>query len=638
MVRGKVDYYVGDFETTVYEGQEYTAVWASALVKLGSEEVEIYGCIEDTFERLKNLADVHNIVVYYHNLKFDGEFWISHLLQRGMKDCYVEKIGDFLSDYDIPPGSFKYSISDRGQWYEVTIRLEHTFIILRDSLKLLPFSVEKIGKSFGTKHKKLDMCYEGYRYPNCPITDEEKRYISNDVLVVKEALEIMFAQGHNRLTIGSCCLAEFKAHFQDRKEYDSIFPNLYKIPLENKYGASNVGEYIVKSYGGGWCYLYPGKANRTLKNGLTADVNSLYPSMMHSESGNKYPICKPKFFIGSIPDKALENFYFVRFITRFYLKEGKLPFIHKRFDKRYRANENLETSDILGKDGKYYSIYKKGEETVLVEMELTLSKPEHELFLECYHVVGYRELDGCYFQQEEGLFDSYLDKYKEIKLRSTGAIRESAKLFSNNLYGKMASSPDSSFKTVYLNEDGAIAFHSHDQASKIPGYIAAGSAITAYSRRFTITAAIKNFHGPNAGGFVYADTDSIHCDDYTEADLIDVPTHDTHYNHWKIESHWQEGRFARQKTYLEVINGEPKITCAGMPQRCKDVFARSLSKNIDVSDLSESKAKDILKYKDYILQGHNLEDFKKGLVVPGKLFPKHIKGGVLLTEGEYRIV
>ena len=44
----------------------------------------------------------------------------------------------------------------------------------------------------------------------CNITEKEKEYIANDVLAVKEALEIMFTEGHNKLTIGSCCLEEYK--------------------------------------------------------------------------------------------------------------------------------------------------------------------------------------------------------------------------------------------------------------------------------------------------------------------------------------------------------------------------------------------------------------------------------------------
>ena len=57
-----------------------------------------------------------------------------------------------------------------------------------------------------TKHQKLEMEYKGFRYAGCPITDEEKKYIANDVLVVKEALEKMFSDGYNKLTIGACSM------------------------------------------------------------------------------------------------------------------------------------------------------------------------------------------------------------------------------------------------------------------------------------------------------------------------------------------------------------------------------------------------------------------------------------------------
>src|SRR5699024_10071722 len=180
----------------------------------------------------------------------------------------------------------------------------------RDSLKLLPYSVDRIGKSFGTKHKKLDMDYEGLRFPWCEITDEEKEYIANDVLVVKEALEIMFKEGHDKLTIGSCCLAEYKAickhSTKNQLEYWEMFPDLYKYSIKPEiHTYQNAGQWLRKSYKGGWCYLVPGKANKLYENGITADVNSLYPSVMHSMSGNRYPVGKPCFWAGNfIPSEA----------------------------------------------------------------------------------------------------------------------------------------------------------------------------------------------------------------------------------------------------------------------------------------------------------------------------------------------
>ena len=112
-----------------------------------------------------------------------------------------------------------------------------------------------------------------------------------NVLVVKEALEIMFAEGHTSLTIGSCCLHEFKkVTFHDKEEYAGFYPDLYEYDIDEfVYGSANAGEYIRKSYKGGWCYVVKGKECKKFTNGTTADVNSLYPSMMSSESGNIYP-------------------------------------------------------------------------------------------------------------------------------------------------------------------------------------------------------------------------------------------------------------------------------------------------------------------------------------------------------------
>ena len=91
----KKDYtkFMGDFETTVYEGQEFTEVWASALVPFYSEEVEVFHSIDETFEFLVKYPG--HVQVYYHNLKFDGEFWLSYLLNNGYKAAVK---GDYESD------------------------------------------------------------------------------------------------------------------------------------------------------------------------------------------------------------------------------------------------------------------------------------------------------------------------------------------------------------------------------------------------------------------------------------------------------------------------------------------------------------------------------------------------------------
>lgn len=612
-----------DFETTVYEGQTDTQVWASALVELHTENVQLFGSIWDTWDYLLSLND--NLILYYHNLKFDGSFWLDYFLRvKHYKQAMSWDNEDYNTvvfdrDKEMPKNSFRYVISNLGQWYSLKFKTSTNKIIeLRDSMKLMPFSVREIGKAYKTKHQKLDMEYTGFRYPNCPISEEEQEYIKNDVLVVKEALEIMFAEGHTKLTIGACCLEEFIRSI-GLEYYEKLFPDLTQIELDESYGATNIDSYIRKSYHGGWCYLARGKENKVYGSGTTADVNSLYPSMMSSESGNRYPVGYPTFWQGDyIPDEATmnDNYYFIRFRTRFYLKKGKLPFIQIKRNYRYNSNEMLETSDVY-QDGEYHThIINVNGERESTAVVLTMTCTDFKLFLEHYNTQDFEVLDGCFFQTEIGIFDKYIEKYKKQKLESTGALRTLAKLFLNNLYGKMSASTDSSFKYAHMIDEN-IHFETCRAFEKRAGFIPVGSAITSYARNFTIRAAQMNYHGVDKAGFIYADTDSIHCD-LPPDKVKGIKVHDKNFCCWKLEACWDSAIFVRQKTYIEHVvmedleeieNPYYNVKCAGMPERSKSIF---------IAKMLKGEAK--------------LDDFKIGLTVEGKLLPKRIKGGVLLKE------
>ena len=107
-------YFMGDFETTVYKGQVNTEVWASALVELFSDKVTILHSIAETFDYLVSLNC--NVVVYYHNLKFDGAFWLSYLLVDKKFTAYQgydQKIkqGTYLNDKVVIDGNI---VTSRG--------------------------------------------------------------------------------------------------------------------------------------------------------------------------------------------------------------------------------------------------------------------------------------------------------------------------------------------------------------------------------------------------------------------------------------------------------------------------------------------------------------------------------------------
>lgn len=635
--------YACDFETTVYEGQDHTEVWASAIVGLDDSEPVVHHSIGDT---LKYLVDQkEDATLYYHNLKFDGNFWLSYLLtELNFKQGY-----DYISPTDVTWKKKKqlsnneviYSISSMGQWYTITFKYRGHFYTLKDSLKLLPFKLEKIGKDFKTKHQKLDMEYEGYRYAGCKISDSEMQYIKNDVLVLQEALNIMFNEGHNKLTIGACCLSEYKKLLGEY-DWSIFFPKLQDIPIdESIYDAPTADEYIRKSYRGGWCYLVDGASGNIYHDGTTADVNSLYPSMMSSESGNYYPIGKPRFWYGNkIPADALKDnrYFFVRIRCRFYLKKDMLPFIQIKGDKHYKSTEMLKTSDIYDKKtNKYYKTYidRDGNKHD-TKVTLTLTMTDYRLLKEHYELEDFEILDGCWFYSEIGIFDDYINKYKKIKMESKGAQRQIAKLFLNNLYGKLATSKISSFKYAFEKDDESLGYRVVIEENKEPIFIACGSAITSYSRNFTIRSAQLNYHGKGKRGFKYADTDSIHCD-LKPSEIQGIKVHDSAFCCWKLESCWDIAKFIRQKTYVEHVTHEDlkpidnpyyNIKCAGMPDSCKDLFLISMGEK-------EATQKQKEKYKDFLSVKRTLDDFRIGLKVPSKLKPKNIKGGVILVEEDY---
>ena len=97
--------------------------------------------------------------------------------------------------------------------------------------------------------------------------------------------------------------------------------------------------------------------------------------------------------------------------------------------------------------------------------------------------------------------------------------------------------------------------------------------------------------------------------------------------------------FVRQKTYVEHVVAEDllpvkkpyyNVKCAGMPNRCKDLFLKSIGEDVDLGEVRDYE-------EEFIKQKRTLTDFKIGLTVPSKLMPKRIQGGILLVDTTYQM-
>lgn len=642
MVGKKYIDYVADFETTVYQNQTDTQVWCAGFCELNtdSEDVEIVGCIEDFLDYFKKLRK--NCRIFFHNLKFDCAFIADYLMRHNQfKNAVVGKYDEenniderrLKKTRELQHGEFNYLISEMGQWYELTLNWRGSLIKFVDSYKLLPRRLADIGESFGTKHQKSSIVYEGFRYPNCDITDNERDYIKNDVLVLKESLKIFYGKGHRKLTIASCCMEYFKKVFGE-EDFKEAFPNIYKLEIDSDlYGAPNIGEYIHKSYHGGWCYVNEKIRNKIVRGGYTLDVNSLYSSVMHSKSGNRYPVGHPIFFKGKIPYECFSDdfIYFVRVRCNFKLKENKLPFIQIKGTLDYRGNEMLKTSDVYSrKTGEYKHFNSDG---TLHTVELTLTEMDLELFLEHYECEYFEILDGCYFHSEIGLFDEYIDHFYGIKSDSNGAEKAIAKLFLNGLYGRFAMYIDSSYKIMYINDDDQLCLKTIHEEDKTPGYIPVGSCITSYARCFEIRAAQANYEN-----FLYSDTDSIHLMG-SPSNAKGVTIDSKNLCCWKNEGEWDYGIFSRQKGYIEVKDGKLNVKCAGMHDNCKNLIQLAYDYSHGKLSKREVNANEKLDKieKAFVLGGFELTDFKVGFQIYGNLKQKRIYGGIVLKKDWFKL-
>lgn len=519
-----------DFETTV--DPEDVRVWASCAVDIDTlETVHLSNSIASFFEWLSD----KNSVVYFHNLKFDGEFILSYLLQNGFK--YSDEKKD---------KTFSTLITDGGVFYSITVIFEkknkkYKKAVFYDSLKKLPFKVATISKAFDLPDEKLVIDYKATREVGHELTDEEKRYIVNDCRIVANALQIQFDQGLKHMTNASDALHGFKDIF-DTRQFEKFFP-VFPVELD---------AFIRKAYKGGYVYLNPKHKNKRGLKGVTFDVNSLYPSVMYDRV---LPYGYPIYFEGTPQPDQDHPLFIVHLKCAFELKKDHLPTIQLKNNRAYVETEYLTSSngDIV---------------------DLTLTNVDLDLFLDHYDVYNPKYLKGLKFKGRRGFFKDYIDYWSHIKETSTGAKRQLAKLMLNSLYGKFATNPKADTKIPYMDGDGIVRYvvktetvaREYDLTPpelRDPVYTAMGAFITAYAREKTIRSGQSVYNR-----FIYADTDSLHLVGEDMPEGLDV--HPTKLGFWKHEGTFTDSVFIRSKTYMETIDGVTKVTCAGMPDNVKE--------------------------------------------------------------------
>lgn len=652
-----------DEEGHLYSDDEFTStrVWATCIAPVSEDVREddaiVSHSIEEFVEVCKKLRGGKK-VVFFHNLAYDGPLLISHLLssgytrssnglpatahetalldqydEEGREDEWLDLSRQIENRQDRgwqnpPPGTFLSTISEDGTWYSVTVTFHHgrQTIEFRDSLKILPFSVDTVGKALKTRAKKLigEIDYTKERPEGYRMTATEKRYIINDVLVMAEALGKLVSRSVNLLdsmTIGSACMKEYQKTLgggnrrKGRDVYDATFPHL------------DQDSALRKAYHGGFCYVNTDERIYDLRGkgkGYVHDVNSLYPSVMYK---HRYPVGEAEIRPESDFHEIRHDVeYIVALSIDFEVKPDHIPFVQVK-GSIWQDNEHIRQSD--------------------GPIDLTFTRPEYELFLEQYNVF-YEEVTSFWtFAHYDGPFDDYIEYWYDLKKNADNEVdRMIAKLMLNNLYGKLAQASARDGGIPYLDADGILRYELvHDESGG--GHIACGAYITAYAKAVTVRAAQANFDI-----FLYADTDSLH----TSARPEGIPT-GLEIGEWKPESCWIVARYVRQKTYIELIVSEDKkgvmtdiepfidIKACGAPQSVKTRLLYEVSEYRPYDDGTGGQWAFQLLQKDD--QGNitntrrtTMEVFERftfGLTEAGKLRRRAVPGGTVLEDTTFKI-
>jgi len=217
---------------------------------------------------------------------------------------------------------------------------------------------------------------------------------------------------------------------------------------------------------------------------------------------------------------------------------------------------------------------------------------------------------GWTFQGMTGMFDSYIDKWAKIKENETGGKREIAKLHLNSLYGKFATNPNVCTKVPYL-EDDKVKFTRTAIETRNPVYTPVGVFITSYARAITIRAAQQNY-----ARFAYADTDSLHLFGMEIPEGLEI--HDTKMGAWKIEYTFKRAFYVRSKFYMEEHSDD--CSCKQCKNKVESVFT------VRAAGLPERLSSKL-----------RFDDLYDGHVIPGKLVPKAVPGGVVLKETPWKV-
>lgn len=587
--------YVADFETT--PGPDSTRVWLWGLMDLNGNWT--WGESLDEFCWL--VSTKYRPTIYFHNLRFDATFLLLHLFNNG----YV-----YSEDKDLSDKELNTMISDDAKFYQVRYKDGNTEVKVLDSLKIIPIPLKAFTKAFGISVTKGILDYRKERTAGERVSDNDLDYLHRDLDLLRCGILNMKEHGMMKMTVGANALGWYRKKLGN-KTMDSYFP-----PLPDEIDA-----FIRKAYRGGASMVKSGIENKIVGPGVVYDKNSMYPWVMRTKL---LPYGMPVYYKGKyVPDKEFP-LYVQRLECRFRLKSGYLPTLQVKNNMYFSPVEYLTTSETLI-DGNLV------DEPVI----LTLTNIDIDMLFSHYDILEITYHDGFKLRGQYAMFDFYVDhwysKKREAKETGNKGLEYISKMMLNNLYGKFGVRPLTGKKIPYVDK-GVLRFKTIRNIPRKGLYVPVAAYVTAYARQSVINSAQANY-----ANFCYMDTDSLHL---LEGEYNDLEIDSYKLGAWKEESRFDEAKFIRSKTYLELFHVKPRFILKRINRRIK---------MYGYSGRRESRFKKAIKFGKEIISVKcagmpasvhsqvNMKNFAIGAEYTGKLQAKNVKGGQVLIETTFKI-
>ena len=547
MRKAKNPIYCADFETTSYqqylvEGQTRVYLWKLMGVDNLIDQIGID--MDSFFSFIQGLGTCD---IYFHNLSFDGEFILWHLLENGYK--YDDEIkGD---------KTFKSIIDETGSIYSISVRHSQKCITeFKCSYKLFPKSIKEIGELVGIE--KLNETHDYNEIKNYhsieELTEEEIKYITNDVRIMVELIKYLQEKGVKGITMST---SAYKNWLQDK--YSLCKHQMKKDTNEE------IVEIVRKSYRGGITKVNQNYAGLEFNDVISFDVNSLYPSVMYE---NSMPIGEGKIY-KSIEEGRQDGrhlFIVVAFVQYAKVRTGQHAFIGNTsgfsYARKYSYDDELENKMLY-----------------LWLDEFNLFKLVYDAQYEILKVVGWKKANY--------VFKDYIDRWYDVKKNAKNDVERSlAKLMLNSLYGKFGMN-DSRITKIPVEIDDKIIYHTMENNTTYY-YKEVASYITSKAR--CKLASFMNRCGDN---FLYCDTDSVYYIGHEIPDVFKDVVDDKKLGYWKYEGHYTRFKALKAKCYLKQLdNGKIERKIAGCPKECAELINfENFKEGLKLSNAKKCKKK-----------------------------------------------